>query len=403
VEKTLAVFLASIIAAQSIAVSSIRTTAASRATYLARASIWHDPGALSAADVAAGPPGALPYTFEQATSEAGIACTFAQPGRELGGGTPKFLCRTPDGQYRRFKYWNPETGRGNREVFATVVASRLMWTLGFNAVPALSVNVTCANCPDNPHEGTGELRTRRYFAMLQAAWPAPAILSGGDINQGWSWKELDQAIRSLPAGAERARQRMHFDALALLGVFMQHGDRKSEQQRLYCASDVDATAGEIIAGKGNVAGPQLLERAGASACATPAVAIADVGATFGGAGRTSSDSTAAMNLEEWTRKRVFVEASGTECRGELTVSFRAGQEGEGNPTVSDEGRGFLLEQLHRLTPEHVRAIFTAARVDDLKSRSSHQSVDGLGAIDAWVGAFQEKVRQIETQRCQPAR
>ena len=402
-EKALAVLLASVIAGQSIAISAIRTTASSRATYLARASIWHDPGALSAADVAAGPPGALPYTLEQATSEAGIACTFAQPGRELGGGTPKFLCRTSDGDYRRFKYWNPETGRGNREVFATVVASRLMWTLGFNAVPALSVNVTCVNCPDNPHEGTGERRTRRYFAMVQAAWPTPVILSGGDTNQGWSWKELDQAIRSLPAGAERARQRMHFDALTLLGVFMQHGDRKSEQQRLYCASDVDATAGEMIAGKDNVARPLLLERPGASACATPAVAIADVGATFGGAGRTSSDSTAAMNVEEWTRKHVFADAGGGECRGELTVSLRAGQEGEGNPTVSEEGRGFLLEQLHRLTPEHVRAILKAARVDELRSRSSHQPADGVGAIDAWLGAFQDKVRQIETRRCQPAR
>ena len=398
-EKAIVIAIAWVLAAQSLAVSSIRTSAASRAGYLARATIWRDPGALSPADVLAGPPGALPYTFEQATSDAGIACAFAQPGRELGGGTAKFLCRTTDGRYLRLKYWNPETGRGNREVFASVAASRLLRALGFDAVPALSVNVSCNNCPENPHEGSGEPRTRRYIAMLQAAWPSPVILSSGDVNQGWSWKELETAIQSLPPGVERTRQRLHFDALTLLGVFLQHGDRKSEQQRLYCASDVDAAAGEMIAGKGNVTRTLLLERAGASACAAPAVAIADVGATFGGAGRTSSDATAAMNLEEWTRKRVFVETSGSECRGELTVSFKAGQEGEGHPTISEEGRQFLLEQLHRLTPEHVRAIFKAARVDDLQSRGSRQSSD----IDAWVGAFQDKVRQIERQRCQPAR
>ena len=397
-EKALGVLLAAVIAAPSIAVSSIRTSAASRAAYLAHAVVWHDPGVLSPADVLAGPPG-LPYTSDQATSENGITCTYAQSGRELGGGTAKFLCRTSDGESRRFKYWNPETARGNREVFAAVVASRLIWTLGFNAVPTVSVNLTCANCPDNPHEGTGERRTRRYFAMVQAAWPTPVLLSGGDVDQGWSWKELDEAIRSLPPGAERVRQRMHFDALALLGVFMQHGDRKSEQQRLYCASDIDAAAGEIVAAKGTLARTMLLEQAGRSACATSTVMLADVGATFGGAGRTSSDSTAAMNLEEWTRKRVFDDASGSECRGELTVSLRAGEGGEGNPRVAEEGRVFLLEQLHRLTPEHVRAILKAARVDELRSRSSQQP----DTIDAWVGAFQDKVRQIESRRCQPAR
>src|SRR5262249_8386439 len=160
-------------------------------------------------------------------------------------------------------------------------------------------------------------------------------------------------------------------------------------QRLYCASDVDAAAGEIVAAKGTLARTMLLEPPGRSACATSAVMIADVGATFGGAGRTSSDMTASMNLEEWTRKRVFDEASGSECRGELTVSLRAGQEGEGNPRVSEEGRSFLLEQLHRLTPEHMRAVLTAARVDELRSRSAKQPA----ATDAWVGAFQDKVRQ----------
>jgi hypothetical protein len=383
------------VAAQSTPVSSIRTNAASRAHYLARATIWRDPGALSPAEVLVGPQDGLPYSFEEATSDAGIACTFAKPGKELGGGTAKFLCRTATGQDLRLKYWNPETGRGNREVFATVAASRLIWALGFNAVPAVSMNVRCEGCPENPHEGTGELRTRRYLAMMQAPWPTPVIVSGGDINQGWSWKELDMAIRALPPGVEGARQRTYFDAWALLGVFMQHGDRKSEQQRLYCASIVDTSAGDVIAARTDAAGPMLVERA--PACATSAVAIADVGSTFGGAGRTSSGTTAAMNLEEWGRRRVFVDGpGGNECRGDLTVSLKAGGEGEGNPIISEEGRRFLAEQLHRLTADHVRAIFRAARVDELASRSPHPSAEG---IDAWVSVFQEKVRQIDARRC----
>src|SRR5262249_4745505 len=179
---------------------------------------------------------------------------------------------------------------GNREVFATVAASRLMWALGFQAVPALPLNVRCDGCPDNPMTGAGSPRTRRYVAMLQAQWPTPVIISHDDIDQGWSWLDLDTAIRSLPPGPERTRQRVYFDAFTLFGVFIQHGDRKAEQQRLYCTLPADSAAGTLEAAK--TGKPSILfERPGASACQTPAVTIADIGATFGGAGRESSDTT----------------------------------------------------------------------------------------------------------------
>jgi hypothetical protein len=274
-----------------------------------------------------------------------------------------------------------------------------MWVLGFNSVPAVSMSVRCERCPENPQDGTGQPRTRRYIGMAQAPWPTPVIVSAADINQGWSWKELDMAIQSLPPGPERSRQRAYYDGLTLLGVFMQHGDRKSEQQRLYCATDADTSAGESIVTR---LGVTLTERPGAVACAAPAVSIVDVGSTFGGAGHTSSNATAAMNLEEWQHKPVFVETSGQQCRGELTVSLKAGG-GEGHPPVSEEGRVFLLQQLRRLSTEHLRAVFQAARVAELTSRDKHQSAERTESVDAWVAAFQDKVRQIERRTCLPAR
>jgi hypothetical protein len=380
--------------------SAIRTSAQSRVAYLAHALIWRDPGALSPTDLLEGPAGAFPYTFERATADEGIACTFAQAGKNLGGHTRKFLCRTAEGQNLRLKYWDPESRTGNREVFAIVAASRLMWALGFQAVPALPLNARCDRCPEDPMSGLGSPGTRRYFAMWQAPWPTPVIISHENIDEGWSWLDLDSAIRSLPAGPERARQRAYFDALALFGVFIQHGDRKSEQQRLYCAVPADTTPDTLE--PDNAPKPLIFfERAGAAACLTSAVTIVDLGATFGGAGRESNDTTAKMNLEAWQRKPVFKDAARNECRGELTISLRA-HDGEGNPIISEEGRLFLLEQLHRLTPDHVRAIFTAARVDQLNPRSGHKSAGGAGVIDEWVAAFQDKVRQIEVRRCQPA-
>jgi hypothetical protein len=387
------------VAASEARVSAIRTTPEARARYLAHAMIWRDPEPLSPTDLLEGPAAAFPYTFDRAAADAQVACTFARPGKELGGNTEKFLCRTADGQDLRLKYWDPQSRKGNREVFATVATSRLMWALGFNAVPAVGFEVRCEECPENPHEGTGSRRTHRYLAMLQALWQAPVILSSDNTDQGWSWLELDTAIRSLAAGPERARQRMYFDALTLLGVFVQHGDRKGEQQRLYCAAPVDVAAGDV---RGAAAATRLtlLERPDASACQAAAVTIADVGATFGGAGRSSNAVTAKMNLDAWRRKHVFTQATG-ECRGSLTVSLRARHDGEGNPVISEEGRRFLLERLQRLTPDHVRAIFRAAHVDELYPQEAARSPEGAGGVDAWVAAFQDKVRQIDVRRCQP--
>src|SRR5262249_50034156 len=111
-------------------------------------------------------------------------------------------------------------------------AARLMWALGFNAIPAASIDVRCDGCPENPMNGTGRRRSKRYVAALQAFWPTPSILTGDNLDQGWSWSELDTAIRSLPPGPERTRQRTQLDARARRGVCVQPVHRKPEHQRL---------------------------------------------------------------------------------------------------------------------------------------------------------------------------
>ena len=131
--------------------------------------------------------------------------------------------------------------------------------------------------------------------------PGPRIVSGSDNDQGWEWRELDTATASLPPGEQRTRQRTAFEALTLLGVLIQHGDRKPEQQALYCMENVDTTAGDVRVGK-NGGHADLVEHPGATACPAAAVAMVDVGATFGGAGRTSSGTTAKMNLDRWREK-----------------------------------------------------------------------------------------------------
>ena len=248
-------------ASEAPSLSAILTSGNARTEYMAHARIWKHPGILSPDDILDGPSGVFPYTFAEVTSEDGIACTFMKPGNGLGGNTPKFVCQTSDGRALRVKYWDPERETGNREVFATVAATRLMWALGFDALQALPMNLRCERCPTNPMTGGGTPRAHRYLAELRAFPPnGPLILSREDRAQGWSWRELDDAIAGLPAGVERTRQRRDFDALTLLGVFMQHGDRKPDQQLLYCHGPVDLSAGEVRPWESSSDASILLER-----------------------------------------------------------------------------------------------------------------------------------------------
>jgi hypothetical protein len=387
-------------AAQGPRIVAIRTTPEQRKAYLAHAVIWHEPAVLSPDDLLHGQAGEFPYSFEQAIEGEGVGCTFKAPGTTLGGKSPKFLCVADDNRALRLKYWDPKTGEGNREVFAAVAAVRLMGALGFAVVPVMPINIRCKSCPANPMTGEGARADRNYVALLQTEFSRPVIVSSGDDDQGWSWKELSDAIAALPPGEERIRQRTHLDALALFGVLVQHGDRKPEQQALFCDGQLSPEAGTLNAVKDKQGVALLTERKGASACARASVAIVDVGSSFGGAGRLSKQGTAKMNLEQWASKPVFKDTGTVECRGNLIVSLAAGDEGNADPVISEEGRQFLLDRLQRLTPDHLRALFKAARVDRLgpggKPRADNEAGDPL---QAWVNAFQNKVKQIESRRC----
>jgi hypothetical protein len=375
----------------------IITSPAARTGYLSRAVLWEDPGVISPADLRNGPPGMFPFTFDEGTSAEGITCAFSKPGKSLGGKSQKFSCVGPGDHTMRLKYWDQERESGNRETFAAVAATRLMWALGFVATAALPMNVQCQGCPEDPMSGTGEPRMRRYVAMWQLDVPGPKIVSGSDNDQGWEWRELDDAIRALPPGDARARQRTLFGALTLLGVLMQHGDRKPEQQALYCMDGIDTTAGDFRP-QSNSGREDLYEHPGATSCNRAAAVVVDVGATFGGAGRTSNGTTAKMNLESWREKSIFEKGGGV-CHGDLTISMAAGGGGEGHPVISEEGRVFLLDQLHRLTVDPLRAVFEAARVDRIHRPRSDGKRPESDSVDEWIATFQQKVREIEARRC----
>ena len=381
-----------------------------RLRYLATARIWSDPGDVTPEMVTTGRPLKQSEGLEAALRGAPLPCTFATPGKDLGGNTPKFACLTPGGTTIRVKY-SDGSKDGNREIFSAVVAAKLLWTLGFVSDPIYPITLDCSDCPADPMSGSGPRARRSYLATFQPQASRLVMVEGDDADQGWRWSEVDEAIANLPEGPLRTRQRTHFDALTLLAVFIQHGDRKPEQQRLECRGALDPRAGDAHPLKDRDNGaPVFFEHPGASACSEPVIALQDIGATFGGAGRMSKASTAKMNLKAWTNRPVFKPAKTSssggvpECRGNLTVSMAAGEGGRGDPRIGEAGRAFLQERLLLLTDAHVRALMGTARVEQLsesqvwrdpKTRTSH-----VGSA-AWVAAFKDKVRQITERRCAP--
>jgi hypothetical protein len=372
-----------------------------RLHYLATAQIWADPGELTPPALLAGPPLADGSGVESALDGRPFPCTFAKPGKTMGGNTLKFACTTATGRMIRVKY-SDQSKKNNREIFAALAASRLLWALGFKTYPIYPLSLDCKDCPEDPVSGSGPRAERMYLAIYSPQFTDPVMVdrSDQDQDQGWRWGELDKAIDSLPEGALRSRQRQHFDALVLAGVLLQHGDRKPEQQRLACGSPLNLQAGSVRPlGESDEPGQLsvLVENPGATACDAPTVAVQDVGATFGGAGKRTKGSTAKMNLKEWVAKPVFQpkgeSGKASECRGELTVSMAAGEGSMSNPRIGEAGRLFLVERLKRLTDAHLRAIFTAARVE--------QITEDHAAVDAWIGAFKDKVRQIQEHTCAP--
>jgi hypothetical protein len=389
----------------------IVTSPGQRQAYLALARVWQERALPTPAEIVEGP------SYERGTRTqlnppGGIPCAFESGGAQMGGKTPKFTCRTKDGRSVRVKYFDGNPQTGNREVFAEVVATRLFWALGFEADRVYPLTVNCTDCPADPMHGTGPRAARTYLGVTEPPFRGRLILSKADMDEGWKFGDYEDAINALPAGPDRERQRMYFDALRTLAAFVQHGDRKPEQQRLLCAGDVDLAAGDVhhlSRDDGNTFSlPALFERPGASSCRSPVAMIQDLGATYGSSGRVTT-RTNKVHLESWAGRRVFKPArdesgkTAPACRLDVTAAFTAGGHAKASAPVGEAGRKFLADLLARLTDAHIRALFEAARLEALGDRVTWKDPASgkvvLAGLDAWVAAFKQKREQIANARC----
>ena len=360
-----------------------------------------------------------------------VTCAYETPGIQLGGATPKFLCRIGSDVFK-VKYLPskrygtaPVRGRSpDREIYAELAATRLFWALGFGADSVFLVRLRCNGCPTSPHDGPNdrERRTGRYhrstrplgIALLERRFDGATIEENSD--DGWTWSELDSTVGKqapvtdslglTPSSAWEPARREHVEALQLLQVFVQHGDCKPEQQRLVClpggivpherARHRSDDSGDDNWDVDDSDDPDDEDDRVRYGCRQTYALVDDLGATFGGAGAFTR-SSAKMSLKHWAEKPVFDmeyyrETSGV-CRGVLTTS-RACSGGIKDPIITEAGRQFLLDRLNLLSDRQIRDLFVAARVADLCDDPEECGVD------AWVATFKDKVRQIAAQPCQ---
>jgi len=351
-----------------------------RASYIKKSQVWLGPSKVSAEDIIKGPPGEGSFAFNQE-----VTCDFVEPTKkdELNGASKKFLCKLPNGDEVKVKYG--ENADDNGEIYGEVMATRLLWVLGFPADRMYPVRVTCNGCPEDPWSvykefapgrTTGGARATRKFAsaVIEQKYDAAKIEVKED--QGWGWGEIkDDHLTEKNGGAPAA----HLNGLKLLAAFMKHADNKAENQRLICTQVNDA-------GK----------------CEKPMLMIQDMGVTFGGGahffGLIYNDDSRAR-FADWTSLNLWKDRS--ECKAELRDSITGTMT---HPHILEAGRAFIAERLATLTDDQIRAIFVASRVEERKEmipdiRENAPAKKRLVTVDDWRIGFKIKRDEIANHRC----
>ena len=306
-------------------------------------------------DLESGPQGDRAFRFRET-----VSCDYVD--KKLPGHSAKFDCVIGKNDKVKVKF-----GGTNGEVYGEVLATRLLWALGFGADRMYPVNVICRGCPE---EFGGILRSRHEFrfdpAVIERKMDGKEWPRGGP--EGWSWKELD-VVNPEAGGAPRDQR----DALKLLAVFFQHTDNKPSNQRILCLDSSPLRS--------------------ASSCGHPFLMLNDLGLTFGRATRLNGGDESSVNLVAWRRTPVW-KGEGV-CVGNLPRSFTGTLD---NPVISEDGRRFLADLLMQLSDRQIHDLFEAARVQ-LRLRSPGDVVSGFATVEEWTDAFKEKRAQIVDRRC----
>jgi hypothetical protein len=289
-----------------------------------------------------------------------VTCDYVQA--KLPGTTLKFECAVGESDVVKVRY-----GAENGKVEASVIATRLLWALGFGADRVYPVRVTCHGCSADPWTQGAPVAGEQLFDPAAIERKPEGHEMDGENKGGWYWWELSLVDQD-SGGASRDQ----LDALRLIAVFIQHTDNKPEQERLLC----------LPGGRTKTGG-----------CDKPFIMMHDVGLTFGHANFLNRATTGSLNFEEWSKTPIWRDAK--TCEAHMSQSFSGSF---GNPRISEGGRQFLANLLAQLTDQQLHDLFEVARVDR-RSRNPNRAGQPPATVDEWVAAFKLKREQVANNHC----
>jgi hypothetical protein len=336
-------------------IKAAKLTRATRRTFIEHAQVWKETDVASM-DIRTGPQGKGAFA-----PDAMVACDYVET--KLSGTSKKFECAVSKDDHVKVRY-----GTDNGEVEGSVLASRLLWALGFAADREYPVRITCNGCSQDPWTDRKQTSGTQVFAPAVIERKPEGEEMKSDLGEGWAWTEL--ALVNDQAGGATPAQR---DALVLLATFMQHSDNKAEQQRLLCL-------------------PGGIDEGGV--CDKPFLSIHDVGLTFGHANYLNRTPTASVNFAQWSTTPVWRDPAS--CVAHMSKS-KTGTLGD--PKISEAGRAFLANLLSRLTDQQIHDLFDVAHVTERRMKADGSDPEDAASVDQWVTAFKAKREQIVTRHC----
>ncbi len=324
-----------------------------RLAFIQQAQVWAETP-VAEMDMRAGPQGKGAFEPNQA-----VECNYLE--KKLAGTTRKFECTVGEKDVVKVRY-----GDENGKVQGAVIASRLLWALGFGADGLYPVRVTCHGCSTDPWKQRDRTSGEHLFDPATIERKPKGHEMNSENSGGWAWPELDQ-VDARQGGAPQAQR----DAMKLLAVFMQHTDNKLQQERLLCLPSGHITDG---------------------GCDKPFMMMHDVGLTFGKANVFNRTSVGSVNFVEWSSAKIWKNAEG--CVGDMSKSMTGTL---GDPVISEAGRVFLSGLLAQLTDAQLHDLFDVARVN-LRSRRPGSS-EPPASVDEWVQVFKRKRAEIADKSC----
>jgi hypothetical protein len=287
-----------------------------------------------------------------------ITCDYKPT--DYGGKSPKFTCIGSGGQEYKVKY-----GDDNAEVIGEVLASRLLWGLGFGADRMYPVRVRCRGCSEDPADHKERAAGTAVFDPAAIEWKLPGRPLETRPDSGWKWDELDDIGPGAPPN-----ERAHREGLKLLAAFIQHTDSKADNQRLSCPPGAST---------------------GRNGCSAPLMMIHDLGLTFGRSGLLNKNENS-VRLAKWAALPVWRNPATCEAQlyGSLTGTVS-------NPVIREEGRAFLAGLLAQLSDAQLRDLFEISGVKHRPADTKDESAPA--SVDQWVAAFKSKRAQVVDHRC----